>query len=250
MFSLENKTALVTGGSRGIGRAIAVALAKQKARVVINFAGNRAAAEETAAAIEACGGPSPILLQFDVGNETGVAEAFKTLKDQDVSIDILVNNAGISKDSLLPRFKLEDWERILNTNLTGAFLCSKAVARGMMKKRWGRIINISSVVGEQGNAGQVAYCAAKAGVLGMTKSMAKELASRHITVNAVTPGYIETDMTDALPEEVKDGFAAQIPISRVGQANEVAATVVFLASEEAGYVTGQTLGVNGGLNMR
>ena len=249
MFRLDEKTALVTGGSRGIGRAIALHLAKQGARVIVNYAGNQAAAEETARAINELGAPEPILLKFDVGSPEAVTEAFAYLKNENVTVDILVNNAGISRDGLLPRFKLEDWEKTLDTNLKGAFLCSKAVARAMMKSRWGRIINISSVVGEQGNAGQVAYCAAKAGMLGLTKSLAKELASRQITVNAVTPGYIETDMTTALSEEVKDNFAAQIPLGRVGQASEVAALVTFLASEESGYMTGQTLGVNGGLNM-
>ncbi|MBL93247.1 MAG: 3-oxoacyl-[acyl-carrier-protein] reductase [Myxococcales bacterium] len=250
MLQLENKTALVTGGSRGIGRAICLSLAKQGAKVIVNFAGNRAAAEETEQAIKNLGAPEPLLLQFDVGNEEAVADAFSSIKAAGLTVDILVNNAGVSKDALLPRFKKEDWDRIININLTGAFLCAKAAARGMMKSRWGRIINISSVVGEQGNAGQVAYCAAKAGILGMTKSMAKELASRQVTVNAVTPGYIETDMTSALPDEVRDQFAAQIPLARVGQAGEVAALVTFLASEEAAYLTGQTLGVNGGLNMR
>jgi 3-oxoacyl-[acyl-carrier protein] reductase len=249
MFRIDEKIALVTGGSRGIGRAIALSLTKQGARIIINYAGNQTAAEATAQAIRDIGGAEPILLKFDVGSPEAVDAAFAHLKSEKISVDILVNNAGISKDGLLPRFKLEDWEKTLDTNLKGAFLCCKAVSRGMMKKRWGRIINISSVVGEQGNAGQVAYCAAKAGLLGLTKSLAKELSSRQITVNAVTPGYIETDMTSALSEEVRDAFAAQIPLGRVGQAAEVAAMVTFLASTESGYVTGQTLGVNGGLNM-
>lgn len=246
---LANKVALVTGGSRGIGRAIALALAKEGAHVVVNYAGNQAAAEETAKLITDVGGISPMLLQFDVAQSSQVDEGFAKIKEQLGTVHILVNNAGISKDGLLLRYKDDDWMQTINTNLSGTFYCARAAAKLMIKNRWGRIVNISSVVGETGNAGQVSYSAAKAGVLGMTKTLARELASRAITVNAVTPGYIETDMNSYFSDEIKKKMLEEIPLGHAGNADDIAAAVAFLVSEEARYITGHTLAVNGGMHM-
>ncbi len=246
---LANKVALVTGGSRGIGRAIALALAKEGAHVVVNYAGNQAAAEETAKLITDVGGISPMLLQFDVAQASQVDEGFAKIKEQLGTVHILVNNAGISKDGLLLRYKDDDWMQTINTNLSGTFYCARAAAKLMIKNRWGRIVNISSVVGETGNAGQVSYSAAKAGVLGMTKTLARELASRAITVNAVTPGYIETDMNSYFSDEIKKKMLEEIPLGHAGNADDIAAAVAFLVSEEARYITGHTLAVNGGMHM-
>jgi 3-oxoacyl-[acyl-carrier protein] reductase len=247
--TLTEKVALVTGGSRGIGRAIAVDLARHGATVVVNYAGNEDAAKETAQLIEAAGGPAATLMKFDVGDREAVDAAFKTIKADLGGLHVLVNNAGISRDGLLLRFKDDDWDATLKTNLTGAFYCARAAAKLMTRQRWGRIINISSVVGESGNAGQVAYSAAKAGLIGLTKTLAQELASRTITVNAVTPGYIETDMTAALPEGAHDAMMAMIPLKSAGQADDIASAVTFLAGDGARYITGQCLGVNGGMYM-
>jgi 3-oxoacyl-[acyl-carrier protein] reductase len=249
MEELTDKIALVTGGSRGIGRAIAVELGARGAKVIVNYAGNEEAAKETAKMITDAGGPEPVLMRFDVSNKDAVEEAFGKIKDALGGLHILVNNAGISKDGLLLRFKDEDWGMTLATNLTGAFYCARSAAKLMMKKRWGRIINISSVVGESGNAGQVAYSSAKAGLIGMTKTLAQELASRSITVNAVTPGYIETDMTKALPEAARDHMLGLVPLKRAGQPEDVAKAVAFLASDGGEYITGHTLSVNGGMYM-
>ena len=245
---LAEKTALVTGASRGIGRATALELAKAGAKVALNFAGNRAAAEEVAALIEAAGGEA-LLVQADVGDPAAVDTMIKAVVARFGKIDILVNNAGITRDNLIMRMKEEDWDAVIHTNLKGIFNCTKAVTRLMMKQKYGRIVNMTSVVGVMGNAGQSNYAAAKAGVIGFTKSMAKELASRNITVNAVAPGYISTDMTANLPEQAKSELQSQIPLQRLGNPEDVAAAVLFLVSPGADYITGQTLHVDGGMVM-
>ena len=245
---LEGKTALVTGASRGIGKAIALRLAKEGANIAINFAGNVAAAEEVKAAIEADGGKA-ILVQADVSDSAAVDAMVKTVVDTFGGIDILVNNAGITRDGLLMRMKEEDWDAVLTTNLKSIFLCTKAVSKLMMKKRSGRIVNMSSVVGVNGNAGQANYSAAKAGAIGFTKSMAKELAGRGITVNAIAPGFIQTDMTAVLPEAVKESMAKSIPLGRLGAPEDIAGTVLFLVSDCASYITGQVINVDGGMVM-
>lgn len=247
-MSLQGKTALVTGGSRGIGSAICRKLATMGAMVGINYVSNPDAARETLAAIEREKG-SGFLTQFDVSDSREVQAAIKKNTTDHGSIDILVNNAGITRDGLMARMKETDWDAVLDTNLRGTFTCSKAVMRPMMKKRWGRIINITSVIGFLGNGGQVNYAAAKAGLVGLTKSMARELAARNITVNAVAPGYIVTDMTSNLGEDIQDAIKAQIPLGTLGQPEDVAVAVAFLASPDNGYMTGQTLHVNGGMYM-
>lgn len=249
MKDLTDKIALVTGASRGIGRAIAVALGREGAKVVVNYAGNEAAAEETRRLVVEAGGPEPVLMRFDVADKEAVDKAIAEVKESLGGLHVLVNNAGISRDGLLLRFKDEDWDQTLATNLSGAFYCSRAAAKIMTRQRWGRIINISSVVGESGNAGQVAYASAKAGMIGMTKTLAQELASRTITVNAVTPGYIETDMTNALPEKAREMILDRIPLGCIGKAEDIAEAVAFLASERARYITGHVLAVNGGMYM-
>jgi len=245
---LSGKVALVTGGSRGIGRAICLRLAGLGAQVVVNFVSNPAAAEETAGLIEAAGGKA-ILSKFDVADTGQVQSAIETIVEQCGSIDILVNNAGITRDGLLMKMKEESWDQVLDTNLKGAFTCIKAASRTMMKRRWGRIVNISSVIGFLGNAGQVNYAAAKAGLVGLTRSVARELASRSITVNGVAPGYIDTDMTSELPAEIKEKILAEIPLGCMGSAEDVASAVAYLVRDEARYVTGQFLHVNGGMFM-
>jgi len=247
-MTLEGKVALVTGGSRGIGRQVCLKLAAMGATVGINFVSNSSAAEQTLAEIETAGGKG-FLAQFDVGDSAAVQEAVKEITASHEGIDILVNNAGITRDGLIARMKDDDWDQVLDTNLKSAFLCSRAVMKGMMKKRWGRIINMTSVIGFLGNAGQVNYAAAKAGMVGLTKSMARELASRGITVNCVAPGYIVTDMTSELSEDVQEAIKSQVPLGILGRPEDVAAAVAYLASQESGYVTGQTLHVNGGMYM-
>lgn len=248
-MELQDKIAVVTGGSRGIGRAIAIELARLGARVVVTYAGNEAAAQETARLIKDVGGHEATLMCFDVADAVAVDKAFDDVKTRIGGCHILVNNAGISKDGLLLRFKDDDWNKTLQTNLFGAFACTRAASKLMTKQRWGRIINISSVVGESGNAGQVAYAAAKAGMIGMTKTLAQELASRSITVNAVTPGFIETDMTAALTDEQKKNIVEQIPLKSIGTAQDIANAVAFLATDRARYITGHVLSVNGGMYM-
>ncbi|MGD9948444.1 MAG: 3-oxoacyl-ACP reductase FabG [Desulfobulbus sp.] len=245
---LEKMVALVTGGSRGIGRAICQRLASMGAVVGINYVSNPTAAEETLAQIDAAGGKG-FTVRFDVADADAVQKNIKEIISTHGQIDILVNNAGITRDGLMARMKEDDWDSVLDTNLKGAFLCSKAVMRTMMKKRWGRIINVSSVVGFVGNSGQVNYGAAKAGMVGMTKSIARELAGRNITVNCIAPGYIVTDMTDGLTEDVQETLKAQIPMGILGTPEDVAGSVAFLASPDSNYVTGQTLHVNGGMYM-
>lgn len=245
--ALEGCTALVTGGSRGIGRAVCVALAGRGAKVIINFRSREDAAQETADLVAKAGGTA-ILARFDVGNSEEAMEAITAL-GKEHGLQILVNNAGIAINGLLMRFKPEDWEKVIGVNLTGAFTCSKAATRYLLKsKSQGRIINLSSVVGENGNAGQVAYAAAKAGILGLTKSLSKEFSSRGVTVNAITPGFIATDMTNEhLPEDQKEVLLKSIPLGRIGDPADVADAVAFLAGPEASYITGQVLRVNGGL---
>jgi len=247
-MSLQGKTALVTGGSRGIGRAVCLRLAQMGCTVAVNYVANPPAAEETVRTIKEQGG-NAFLLQFDVADGEAVQKAIKAMGKEHGGPDVLVNNAGITRDGLMARMKESDWDVVLDTNLKGAFLCSKAAMRGMMKKRWGRIINISSVIGFLGNGGQVNYGAAKAGMSGLTKSMAREIAPRKVTVNAVAPGYIVTDMTSGLSDEIQESIKAQIPLGSLGQPEDVAACVAFLASEESAYLTGQTLHVNGGMYM-
>ncbi|MCB9566222.1 MAG: 3-oxoacyl-[acyl-carrier-protein] reductase [Myxococcales bacterium] len=249
-WDLSGKIALVTGGSRGIGKAIAVTLAARGAAVAINYASNEAAAREVAEAIEGAGGKA-ITVGFDVADPAAVDAGLATVTKALGGLHVLVNNAGISIDALLLRASMDDLRRILAVNLEGAFACSKAASRHLLKARSaGRIINISSVVGEQGNAGQAMYAASKAGLIGLTKSLARELAPRGVTVNAITPGFIETDMTDAaLGEAARDALLKQIPLSRIGRPEEVAEAVAFLASPAAAYITGHVLRVNGGLNI-
>lgn len=239
-------TALVTGGSRGIGKATAEALARDGFQVFLTYVSKPEEAEAVAAGIVATGGKARAF-RLDVGDATAVVDFFQTEIKDKVSLDVLVNNAGITKDGLILRMKDDDFARVLNVNLTGAFTCVREAAKIMSKQRRGRMVNITSVVGQMGNAGQINYCSAKAGLIGLTKSAAKELASRNITVNAVAPGYIETDMTAVLPEAARALFASQIPLGRAGSAEEVAAAVAFLASPSASYITGQILGVNGGM---
>ncbi|HUP25108.1 MAG TPA: 3-oxoacyl-[acyl-carrier-protein] reductase [Thermoanaerobaculia bacterium] len=247
MFDLKNRTALVTGASRGIGEAIARTLAGRGARVVL-AARNLEALEGVAAAIRAAGGEAATL-QLDLADAERIAEAFATLEPPFAEVDILVNNAGITQDTILLRMSLDQWRRVLDTNLTGAFALTKAAVKGMMRRRWGRVISISSVVGLMGNPGQCNYAAAKAGLVGFSKSLARELGSRGITVNVVAPGYIETAMTADLAAEARERLLAGITLERLGRSEEVAAAVCYLASEEAGYVTGEVLNVSGGLYM-
>jgi len=245
MFKLDGKTALVTGASQGIGEAVAKLLARQGARVVL-AARNEEKLKALAAQIDAGGGCArPLAL--DVTRPETFGEALKSLPEDFAAIDILVNNAGVTADNLLARMSLDDWERVLRTNLTGAFALTKEVVRGMMKRRWGRIVSVSSVVGMMGNAGQANYAASKAGLIGFSKSLARELGSRSITVNVVAPGLIQTAMTENLPEASRAEMTGAIALKRLGTVEDVAAAVLFLASEEGGYVTGHTLNVSGGL---
>jgi len=245
---LDGKIALVTGASRGIGRAIAINLAKAGATVAINYAGNVKAAEEVQQMIIEGGGKA-LLVQADVAQAEAADAMVKKVMDAFGRIDILVNNAGITRDGLLMRLKESDWDAVINTNLKGVFNCTKAVTKPMMKQRVGRIVNMTSVVGITGNAGQANYAAAKAGVIGFSKSTAKELASRGITVNMVAPGFIDTDMTAVLPDKVKEEMTKGIPLGRMGQAEEVAEAVLFLVSDHASYITGQLINVDGGMVM-
>ncbi|MBR1579131.1 MAG: 3-oxoacyl-[Selenomonadaceae bacterium] len=245
---LHGKTALVTGASRGIGRAVAIRLASDGANVAINFAGNLEKAQEVKAIIEANGG-NAMLVQCDVSDFNAVEQMIKQITDNWKSIDILINNAGITRDALLLRMKPDDFDAVINTNLKGVFNCTKLVSKQMLKQRSGRIVNMSSVVALEGNAGQTNYAAAKAGIIGFTKSAARELAPRGITVNAVAPGFIETDMTNAIPDEIKHSTADKIPVGRLGRTEDIANAVAFLVSDQADYITGQVLAVDGGLAM-
>lgn len=247
---MENieKTALVTGASRGIGRAIALALASKGFAVALNYAGSHDAAEGVKKEIEAAGGKA-FTVQGDVSKSEDVDRVFKAVKDEFGGLDVLVNNAGINRDALLIRMKESNWDDVIATDLKSDFLTTKAAAAMMMRKRKGSIINISSVVGIMGNIGQANYAAAKAGVIGLTKACAKEMAARNIRVNAVAPGFIETAMTDGIPEKIREGMISSIPMGRMGQPEDVAKAVCFLASDDSSYITGQVLVVDGGLVM-
>jgi 3-oxoacyl-[acyl-carrier protein] reductase len=248
-YDFKGRTALVTGASRGIGRAIAVALARGGATLALNYAGNDAAAQEALKLVLEAGAPKAKLYKFDVSDPAACNAAVESVIADLGGVDVLVNNAGIAVDQLIMRLKDEDWNRQLQVNLTGTFNLIRAVTRPMMKARRGAIVNLTSVVGEMGNAGQAAYAAAKAGQIGLTKSVARELASRNIRVNAVAPGFIDTDMTAALPEATKQKLKESIPLARLGSGEDVANAVAFLASDQASYVTGEVLRVNGGMYM-
>jgi 3-oxoacyl-[acyl-carrier protein] reductase len=245
MFRLDGKTALVTGASQGIGEAIGRRLAAQGARVIL-AARNEEKLTQLAAEIAAAGGEAAVL-RLDLADSAGLPERIASLPKEWSEIDILVNNAGVTADGLLARMSLDDWNKVLTTNLTGAFVLTKELVRGMMRRRFGRIVSVSSVVGLMGNAGQANYAASKAGLIGFSKSVARELGSRNITVNVVAPGYIETAMTAVLPENVRTELQASIALKRLGHVDDIAAAVLFLASPEAGYITGHTLNVSGGL---
>ena len=247
-MKLDGKVALVTGASRGIGRAVALKLSAEGAKVAINFAGNLAKAEEVKSEIESNGGEA-LLVQGNVADFNAVNEIVKKVVDAWGRIDILVNNAGITRDNLLLKMSEENFDEVIATNLKGVFNCTKAVTKLMMKQRAGRIVNMSSVVALMGNAGQANYAAAKAGIIGFTKSVAKEFAPRGITVNAIAPGFIGTDMTNAIPEKIKDEMLKNIPLGRFGNPEDVAEAVMFFVSEEAAYITGQVICVDGGMAM-
>ncbi len=247
-MSLEGRVAIVTGSGRGIGRAVALALARDGARLVINDVGDPAPAQAVVAEIEALGSSAVVVLG-DISQSTEVSALVERTVEHFGQVDILVNNAGIARDNLLLRMSDSEWDQVLNINLKGAFLCTRAVLKYMLRQKWGRIINISSVVGIMGNAGQANYAAAKAGLLGLTRSAAKEMASRGITVNAVAPGFIDTGMTRALADKVQQQALGQIPVGRFGTPDDVAHAVAFLAAPESAYITGQVVQVNGGLVM-
>lgn len=247
-MNLLDKTAIITGGSRGIGKAIALKLAKKGANIVVNYTSNSSKAEEVVNEIKKMGREA-MAVKADVSNPDDVKNLIKETEKKFSSIDILINNAGITRDTLLIRMKEDDWDKVMSVNLKGTFLCTKLVGKKMMKQRSGNIVNIASVVGIIGNAGQANYSASKAGIIGFTKSTAKELSSRGINVNAVAPGFIETEMTKKLSEEVVENYAKNIPLGKMGKPEDVANVVSFLCSEEASYITGQVINVDGGMVM-
>ncbi|EDP74632.1 3-oxoacyl-[acyl-carrier-protein] reductase [Hydrogenivirga sp. 128-5-R1-1] len=246
MINLSGKTALVTGSTRGIGKATAYRLSEAGAKVVVTGR-SEDRAREVAKEISDSTGNEVFSVALDIGSKESIEEALKRVNEEVGGVDILVNNAGINRDTLFIRMKYEDWDEIIRVNLTGTFLITQLVVKGMLKKKWGRVINMSSVVAFIGNVGQANYSAAKAGLVGFTKTLAKELAPRNITVNAIAPGFIETDMTENLPEEIKQGFLNQIPMNRFGKSEDVANVVLFLASDLSSYITGEVIHVNGGL---
>jgi 3-oxoacyl-[acyl-carrier protein] reductase len=245
----DGRVAIVTGGGRGIGRAVAVRLAKEGANVAITYRSNDAAAEEAAEEVRAAGAQSEIF-QGDVATPEDVAALFEGVGEALGRVEILVNNAGLTRDNLMMRMKESEFDEVLRTNLKGTYLCTRAALRPMIRARWGRIVNISSVVGLVGNAGQANYAASKAGIIGFTKSVAREVAQRGITANVVAPGYVETELTQSLTDDIKDQIKSQVPAGSFAEAEEVAGVVAFLAGEDAGYVTGQTLAVDGGMTMQ
>jgi len=249
MYDFKGKVALVTGASRGIGRAVAVALGRGGAKVALNYAGNEGAAQEALSLCRQAGAEDSRLYRFDVSDAAACSAAVEQVLEEMGGLSVLVNNAGIALDQLVMRVKDEDWQRQLDVNLSGAFHLIRAATRPMMKARGGSIVNLTSVVGEMGNAGQAAYAATKAGLIGLTKAVARELASRNVRVNAVAPGFIDTDMTAALPQAAKDKMSEAIPLGRLGSAADVAAAVAWLCSDESSYVTGEVLRVNGGMYM-
>lgn len=246
--SLEGQVAVVTGGSRGIGAAVCARLGELGAMVIVNYSASAAGAEKVVSTITTAGGKAEAL-QFDVSNSEAVDKAFAQILDRHGRVDVLVNNAGVAIDGLLVRTKDQDWTRTIDINLSGAFYCARAVAKPMMKARRGRIINLSSVIGLMGNAGQAAYSASKAGIFGLTKSLAKELASRNVTVNAIAPGYIDTDMTASLTDDLKKSVMDSIPLNRIGTPDDIAGVVAFLSSKDAEYITGTVINVTGGMYM-
>lgn len=247
-MELKDRVALVTGGGRGIGRAISLGLAKNGAKVVIIVDVSLENADKVVKEIEGLGGQASAC-KMDVSNHQEVNDTINKILDKHGKIDILINNAGITCDGLLLKMKEEDWDRVININLKGVFNCTKAVLRPMLKERWGRIVNMASIVGLIGNAGQANYSASKAGIIGFTKTIAREVASRNITVNAVAPGFIATEMTDVLPDSVKENLMKQIPLGRLGKIDDIADLVLFLVSEKAGYITGEVIRVDGGMAM-
>ncbi|GIW47114.1 MAG: beta-ketoacyl-ACP reductase [Deltaproteobacteria bacterium] len=246
MMEFKNRVALVTGASRGIGRAVAIELARRGAFVVVNYAQNQSAAEKVLEEIRALGGRA-YLCQFDVSDFSLVQDIIARVEQDFGGLHILVNNAGITRDGLVMRMKEEDWDEVIRIDLKGVFNCTRAALKSMIKQRYGRIVNVTSVVGEMGNSGQANYSAAKAGIIGFTKAVAKEVGSRGITVNAVSPGFIETDMTYNLPKDLKDRYIEEIPLGRFGTPEDVAKVVAFLVSDDASYITGEVIRVNGGL---
>lgn len=244
----KTKTALITGGAKGLGRAVAIALAKEGIDVIINFKSSKSEADDVAKRIQNDGGVARTI-QFDVSDASQVDLKIKEIGEEVGGIDILVNNAGIIQDGLVLRMDNSSWRNVIETNLSGAFFCSRAVLRKMVSNRWGRIINIGSVVGERGNAGQVNYTASKAGLIGFTKALSKELAARNITVNIVNPGYVETETTSVLTEQQKNQWLSLIPVGRFGESEEIANLVAFLASNKASYITGQVIAIDGGLSV-
>jgi 3-oxoacyl-[acyl-carrier protein] reductase len=245
----DGRVAVVTGGGRGIGRAVAVRFAEEGANVTISYRSNDASAEEVAEEVRAAGAQCEIF-KGDVSSPEDVDALFRGVRDSFGQVDILVNNAGLTRDNLMMRMKESEFDEVLRTNLKGTYLCTRAALRPMIRARWGRIVNVSSVVGLVGNAGQANYAASKAGIIGFTKSVAREVAQRGITANVVAPGYVETELTRSLPDDVKDQIKGQVPAGRFGEAEEVAEVVAFLAGEGAGYVTGQTVAVDGGMTMQ
>jgi 3-oxoacyl-[acyl-carrier protein] reductase len=245
----DGRVAVVTGGGRGIGRAVAVRFAEEGANVTISYRSNDASAEEVAEEVRAAGAQCEIF-KGDVSSPEDVDALFRGVRDSFGQVDILVNNAGLTRDNLMMRMKESEFDEVLSTNLKGTYLCTRAALRPMIRARWGRIVNVSSVVGLVGNAGQANYAASKAGIIGFTKSVAREVAQRGITANVVAPGYVETELTRSLPDDVKDQIKGQVPAGRFGEAEEVAEVVAFLAGEGAGYVTGQTVAVDGGMTMQ
>ena len=245
----EGRVAVVTGGGRGIGRAIAVRLAEEGAKVAVSYRSNEEEAEKTATLVREAGAECEIF-RGDVASPDDVKALFEGVGEALGGVDILVNNAGVTRDNIMLRMKEDEFDAVIRTNLKGTYLCTRTVLRGMVRARWGRIVNVSSVVGLIGNAGQANYAASKAGIIGFTKSVAREVAPRGVTVNAVAPGYVETELTVGLPEQVKDQIRSQTPAGRIGEPEEIAEVVAFLAGEGAGYVTGQTIAVDGGMVMQ